>query len=209
MNKTLTKLLLPVVLTGAVLADAAARADDVVTAVSTKFQSKYVFRGLEFGGESMMSDAFIGYKNLCLIALQNYDLKDGEVTESDLFGEFALGDVVLGAAKLTFPNIDCKSREFYARTNVQGIDLLVAHDDQAGDGTYIEVGKQFGDLGVKVGYNDHQWREGSGLSHAEATLSKTFDVDGLQMTPSVTRTVPLSRDFEYHTIFGLKVGKEF
>ena len=58
-------------------------------------------------------------------------------------------------------------------------------------------------LALALGYNRHQWREETGLSHLQVSLSYPIALGKLTVSPVVVCSLALADDLDSHTIFGV------
>lgn len=195
----------------------------------TDFFSKYVFRGFTYSDKPVIQQSVTAsYKDLNITGWFNFDTEMEDLNEEDLMIDFAksLGEVTLlaGYELFTFPNTDIpKTQEVYIGVSLDKVllnpTLLVFYDFEDGDGTYGEFslneGVKFGDVEVlanaKLGYNDHYFRENSGLSHVEIGVAIPINLtDNLAITPNVNYSKSLDdRDFEDELYGGISLELRF
>lgn len=195
--------------------------------VTVDVYSKYIWRGFNLGDDTVLQPSLgIAGEHLSLTVFGNYDTGAGdEWTELDYTLEYGFlvgeNEGVVGWTYYTFPNLPDgdgdSSQEVYAGLTWPGrvpLSLTVYYDYDEGDGIYAEVGTevpvQMGDgegaLSLALGYNRHQWRSESGLSHVLVTLSREFSVGRVSLTPVLGFSAALDADFDSESYFGLSFG---
>lgn len=150
----------------------------------------------------------------------------GRCTELDytLSHDFQLGSTEVTASYLyyTFLTLDegARSQEVLLEASwptPTPVNLCVSYDYDEGDGLYAELGvelpisreKELGAVALALGYNDHQWREESGLSHVAATYSLPVSTGRWTITPVAGYSVALADDFDNECYYGLQTSAEY
>ena len=179
------------------------------------YLSKYVFRGVAYSNKPVIQHTLCAsYGDLTAIGFANYDTQTDRFNETDITLDFtkALNNYLTlssGYTILTFPNTEEKeTQEVYAGITLERMlnpSLLLVHDFKEGKGIYGEfsIGHDFdfGKLGISasaaLGYNDHYFREKSGLSHLELGLATPISLGkNITFTPMINHSESLNRDFE-------------
>ena len=157
---------------------------------SLMFTSDYVWRGFVISsGGSLQPETWVAMKGFTVTSWTNADVFKGSggVTEHDLTvayeREFSRGTVEFAWANYQFTDVT-EGRYSNDFTVTLGFDaplspyVLFSHDPHQGDGSYAAVGVEQGfavphtpiaaTASVSLGYNDHLWRESSGMSDLTA-----------------------------------------
>jgi len=188
--------------------------------------SKYIWRGFDLVDEPVVQPSLtVTEGSLSLGLWANYDIGD-ELTELDYTVAHALPvgayEGVVGYTYYTFPNVDegGKSQEVFAGVRRPGrvpVSLTAYHDWDEGDGLYVELATEIalpartggGSVAAALGYNDHQWRDGSGLSHALLSYTQSTSVGAVSVCPTVAYSVALDDEFENYFYYGFAGGYAF
>jgi len=190
----------------------------------TDFYSKYVWRGFNLCDEAVIQPSLtIGKAPVSLNiwgSLNGEDQARCHELDYTLDYAFQVGKLPanIGYIYYTFPNLSAgdKTQEVYAGITAPGkypLTLKLFHDYDEGRGTYCELagsfpipaGKQALAASVALGYNNHQWRESSGLSHAQVTLSTEFKTSWAVLAPIVGYSAALHHDFRDEAFYGVSV----
>lgn len=186
----------------------------------TDVLNKYIYRGMNFG-DNLVTQQYVTLTNgnLTFIGFANLDHRSGQINEVDgiIDYTFLLKDNVklsAGYAYFALPNTDSRdTQEVYVGTSLDTFlnpGLTFVHDFKDGDGNYVEasVSNTF-DLGIpvnacaKLGYNDHYYRQRSGLSHLELSVSTPIELGPLIATPCFSYSAALDNDFEDEAFAGV------
>jgi hypothetical protein len=207
-----------------ILTATAAHADPTVTA-GADIYSSYIWRGFELCDDPVVQPSVtLAGEALSFNVWGSFDAGDrGRCTELDytLAHPFRAGDLEasVGFIYYTFPNLTegRSTQEVFATLTRPGrvpVTLAGYYDYRLGDGLYAELGAAVpvrvaggdGSLALALGYNEHQWREGSGLSHLQAKLSRPIGAGRVTVSPVVGYSLGLSHDFSDHLFVGVSAG---
>ncbi len=198
----------------------------------TDYFSKYIFRGMNFSDKPVVQEnVLINYKDLTFWVFGNYDTQTRKINEEDLIIDYTNPinknkDLLFstGWAVFTFPNTEFKNtQEVYAALSLVNNKYLnpsifFAHDFKDGKGNYLEASLSRGfNLGkiplsavTKLAYNDHYYREKSGLSHLELGLGLPIKLGkNTTLSPSITRSESLDKDFKSETYWRICLEHKF
>ncbi|MFH1500787.1 MAG: hypothetical protein ABIE22_02470 [archaeon] len=184
--------------------------------VTLDYASKYMFRGVPYseepvfqavGGVALANEV----ANLSVIGFVNYDTQTEQINEADVSLEASRSvgkaNLTAGITHLEFPDTGLPSTdEVYARIGLDTFlnpEFFVAQDYVDGKGTYLEGSVSHNlPLGIEasasLGYNDHQFREDSGFSHAVLGFARPFSTESGSFTlkPYVNVQRAIADDFE-------------
>lgn len=197
----------------------------------TDFFSKYVYRGMKFSDKSVVQENLkASYKGLTFLGFGNYDTESRKVNEEDLIIDYTtpINDKIslsLGYGVFTFPNTDFKkTQEVYAAFSLENEKCLnpsiaLVHDFKEGKGNYLEaaVSKEFNVWNTilltkaKLAYNDHYYRENSGFSHLELSLSNPINLSkNTSIVPSINLSKAIDKkDFDDEFYWGIGLEHKF
>lgn len=121
-----------------------------------------------------------------------------------------------GYTYYTFSDLegDGSSQELFLGIAGQGkvpVSLTGYYDFAEGDGLYAELATEVSmpmgahevALALALGYNRHQWREETGFSHLQVSLSCPIALGRATLSPIIVHSLALADDFDSHTIFGV------
>ena len=202
--------------------------DDVACEARVDYISDYFFRGVSYSqGEVMQGTLSLNKGPLTVIGFANKDLTTQDVNELDVTLDYTkdVGEKLKlssGYTFLSFPGFEpSQTQEVYAGATLKTFlnpSLKVVKDFEAGDGNYVEgsVSHEFKikdvpiNLSATLGYNDHYFREDSGLSHLEMKASTSIPLsENLTLTPYVGHSGSLDKDFDDETYAGIGLSYKF
>jgi len=208
-------------------ATAPAWSDPMAAEGSVSASSKYIWRGFNLSDHTVWQPSLTFTKDeLSLDVWSSFDAGDANrCTELDytLTRSFDLGpnEATVGLIYYTFPSADTarSSKEIFAGLTRPGripVSLTAYYDYDEGDGLYAEMGASIpvshrdGEtIAIAIGYNLHQWREDTGLSHALLTYSRLVPAGEATLRPEVALSAPLSDDFGTELYFGANTSIPF
>jgi hypothetical protein len=177
---------------------------------SLMFTSDYVWRGFVISsGGSLQPETWVAMKGFTVTSWANTDVSKGAggLTEHDLTvgyeREFSRGTMEFAWTNYRFTDVT-EGRYSNEFSVTLGLDaplspyVLISHDPHQGNGSYAAVGIEQAfavphtaigaTASVSVGYNDHLWREQSGMSDLTASLAfeMPIGIDHLFLAPFVT-----------------------
>lgn len=184
--------------------------------------SEYLWRGFLLCDEPVVQPSVtISSGDWSLNCWTNFDAgSGGRCTEVDytLSRSFALhgSAATAGYSYYTFSDLEegGSSHEVFLGIVGQGkmpVSLTAYYDFAEGDGLYAELateapvplGGREATLELALGYNRHQWREETGLTHLQVSLSCPIALRKVTVSPMVAHSLPLADDLNSHTIFGV------
>lgn len=195
-----------------------------VTYGSVDVLGDYVFRGLDFGQDTVVQGfGGVEFSNgASLNGFVNYDTGTGDVNEVDLIagysrdvGRFNLyGD----ATYFKFPNTDLDDTvELQAKVTANtrlSPHLALVRDVHLTTGNYAELGIEDSfkvrgqpvDWKLNLGYNDEYFTDDSGFSHLELKLGTSFGEGRVKIGTTFQYSEPLRSDFDRHLVAGFNAS---
>ena len=202
--------------------------DDVACEARVDYLSKYFFRGLTYSeGEVMQGTLSLNKGPFTVIGFTNKDLTTQEVNETDVTFDYSqdVGEKLrlsTGYTFLKFPGLEpSQTQEVYAGATLKTFlnpSLKLVRDFEAGDGNNVQGTishevkvKDFPiNLSATLGYNDHYFREDSGLSHLEMKASTSIPLsENLTLSPYISHSKSLDKDFNNETYAGIGLSYKF
>lgn len=193
--------------------------------------SKYVFRGIPYSQGKVLNQYLSASSklpknlgNLTATAFGNYDFEKKEYNEADIFIDYAkpINDkltLLAGWGAYYSPT------DFFEDTHEAYIGLtanlplnptiIAVKDLDESKGKYIEpsVSHQIRNLNLsaKLGYNDEYFREKSGFSHLESTVSyKINPTENTTIEPFISHSESFDKSFlEDETYGGIRTSINF
>lgn len=184
--------------------------------------SKYLWRGFLLCNEPVVQPSVtVSSDDWSLNCWTNFDAgSGGRCTEVDytISRSFPLhgSAATAGYSYYTFSDLEegSSSHEVFLGIAGQGkmpVSLTAYYDFAEGDGLYAELatempvplGGREATLELALGYNRHQWREDTGLTHLQVSLSYPIAWRKVTLSPMVARSLALADDFDSHTVFGV------
>lgn len=192
--------------------------------------NKYIFRGMTLSKDPVIQPSFSLTKGpLTATALGNYDFKSRKLNEADALVNLSFQPVKnlnlsLGYELLTFPNTELKNTQALTSSinyNSFGQPTLsFVHNFKEGKGSYAEFSLSHDvPLNKKIKlsssatltFNDHYFRENSGLSHLILSTSLPIPLSkSLTLKPTLSYQQSLDkRDIQNNFFGGLGLSLKF
>lgn len=195
-------------------------ASELAVTFKTDVYSIYMWRGLNLCDEMVIQPSLtIGKAPVSLNIWSSFaGAIEGRCQELDYTldytAPFGKHQINLGYIYYTFPPNDDRSQEVFAGITLNEdvpFSLKAYYDYDEGSGLYFEAGSVFPmtvgktnvPISVAVGYNHRQWWEGSGLSHAQVSISKEYTASRVTVTPIVAYSEGFHDEFPDECYYGV------